>query len=100
MDHIDGKLPPLENGAVLGSVGDETEAPDDEGEGFEDGGDNVDADGVMIEDEAEGINGGGIARDFKIAMVGRVVIDPQSAPVASSTAQEGRSYWTSWFTGR
>ncbi|RSL69017.1 hypothetical protein CEP54_002559 [Fusarium duplospermum] len=101
MDHIDGKLPPLENGVVLGSLGDEAEAHDDEGEEFVDGGDDIDVDGgVMIEDEGEGINDGDVPGDFEIAMVERVVADPQEVPSASSTTQEGRSSWFSWFTGR
>lgn len=100
MDHIDGKLPPLENGVVLGSFGNEPEAPDGKDEKFEDGDDDIDADGVMIEDEDGEIDEGGVAANFMIAMVGSVVIDPQEAPAASSPAQEGRGYWSSWFTDR
>lgn len=95
MDHIDGKVPPVENGVVLGSLGEETEAPGDEDEKFEGGGDEIDVDAVMIEDEDEGINNGGVARDFKIAMVGRVVIDPQEVLATPTTAQQGRGYWSS-----
>ncbi|RTE76983.1 hypothetical protein BHE90_008561 [Fusarium euwallaceae] len=53
VDHIDGKLPPLENGVVLGSSGDdEAEASGGDGEEFEHGVDDIDVDGeVMVDDE-------------------------------------------------
>ncbi|KAI8718083.1 hypothetical protein NCS52_00886300 [Fusarium sp. LHS14.1] len=100
MDHIDGKVSPVENGVVLGSLGEKTEALVDEDEKFEGGDDEIDVDAVMIEDEDEGINNGGVTRHFKIAMAGRVVIDPREVPAAPTTAQQGGGYWSSWFTGR
>ncbi|RSM20314.1 hypothetical protein CDV31_000809 [Fusarium ambrosium] len=88
VDHIDGKLPPLENGVVLGSLDDhETEASGDGGEEFEHGVDDIDVNGeVMVDDEGEGVAGGSVSGNFKIAMVGRVVIDPEEASAALSTA--------------
>ncbi|UPL03878.1 hypothetical protein LCI18_014812 [Fusarium solani-melongenae] len=81
MDHVDGKIPPLENGVVLGSLG---RAQDEEPEGAA-GDDDVDGDGDEIEDdeieveedEPEGSNDGNHSRDFGIVMAGSVVIDPQ-----------------------
>lgn len=99
MGHIDGNVSPVENGVVLGSLG-ETEAPGDEDEKFEGGADEIDVDAVMIEDADEGINNGGATGDFKIAMVGRVVIDPLEVPAAPTTEQQGSGFWSSWFTGR
>ncbi|KAL6364721.1 hypothetical protein LRP88_00693 [Fusarium phalaenopsidis] len=53
--------------------------------------------GVKVEDEDEGFNG--VSRNFKIAMVGSVVIDPQEATAASSAVQgSGRGFF-SWFRG-
>ncbi|KAM6524593.1 hypothetical protein FALCPG4_010203 [Fusarium falciforme] len=53
--------------------------------------------GVKVEDEDEGSND--VFGNFKIAMAGSVVIDPQKATAASSAAQGSGGGLFSWFRG-